>query len=155
MRITRLLVTVLFVSLALTGCDSGGSNDNDSGLPGGGTLSATVAGSSFTATTVTATNSSGVLAIGGNLGATSPQRQINLTVNGAAAGTYQIGIGGAIAVYSQGSSAADLVAYAALSGSVTIESFSGSGAKGTFNFSARANDGSTIQVTNGQFDVSF
>lgn len=153
---TLRLIPVLLLAFTLSACDSSDSG-NDGGLEDGGTLSATVGGASFNATTVVTTYQSGVLAIGANLGATQAgqQEQINITVNGAAAGTFSFGIGGAIGVYSKAESLTNINAYTALSGSLTISEMDDDGAKGTFSFQGRDNDANTIQVSNGQFDVTF
>ncbi len=150
-----ILLTILLSLTLITGCDSGGGDDGG-GLEGGGTVSAKVAGSSFNATVVTALNTNGVLAIGANLGASSStQEQFNLTVNNASTGTFQFGIGGAIGIYSKGSSVSNLKAYTALSGSIELDEFSSGGASGTFSFTGRTTGGESLQVTEGQFDVTF
>lgn len=157
MRHTRFALILLVFSLVVAGCDSGGSNDNDSDLPNDGSLSATVGGSSFDATVVTATYESGVLGIGGNLGASQAggQEQINLTVPNASAGTHQFAIGGAVGVYSKAESVTNVQAYAAMSGSITIDSIDENGARGSFEFTGRSNSGTSIEVTDGSFDVTF
>ena len=151
------LIPILLLALTLSACDSSDGGNDDDGLSGGGTLSATVDGASFNATTIITTYQSGVLSIGANLGATQAgqQEQINLTVNGAAAGTFAFGIGGAVGVYSKAESITNIKAYTALSGSLTISEMDDNGAKGTFSFQGRDNDANTIQVSNGQFDVTF
>lgn len=153
------LVPVLFLAFSLTACDSSddGDDGDNGGLGGGGTLTASVAGASFNATTIIAGVQNGVLTIGGNLGASQggQQEQINLTVNAAAVGTFNFGIGGAIGVYSKAESITDLTAYTALSGSITISALDDNGAEGTFSFQGRGNTGTTIQVSDGVFDVTF
>ena len=152
LRRTIGLLALVFSVFLFAGCDSGSDDGDGGGGSGNGTLTATVGGSSFTATTIVALYTNGVLSIAGNLGATSPQRQINLNVPGAALGTRALF---GTATYGEGSSLTDLKAYAAISGSVTIDELSDSGAKGTFSFTGRANDNTEISVTNGEFDVTF
>lgn len=151
------ILPVFLLSVTLLGCDSADDGGDDNGPGGGGTLTATVGGASFSATTIVASFQSGVLSIGGNLGASQggQQEQINLTVNGAAVGSFTFGIGGAVGVYSKAESVTNIAAYTALSGTLTVSALDADGAEGTFSFQGRDNTGNTIQVSNGAFDVTF
>lgn len=159
-----------FLLLCASGCSIfGGSDDGDcgSGDLASGTLTASVAGSSFESVCVQGELSSGALALGGNLGATEggSQKQINITVPGAQAGqTYAIGGFGdlVIATYSEltiddpmDTSRLFTAAPGAGSGRVTLDAVSASGASGTFEFTGRNSSGATISVTSGQFDIEF
>lgn len=165
----RLLVLPLFV-LALSGCSLFGGSDGDdcgSGAVATGSLSATVAGEGFVGICLQGQFDSGTLAVGGNLGAegTPVQEQINLTIQGAQPGqTYAFGLSnpGLIAVYSaldasdptdaSGVYTANAVAG---TGSITVDAVSEAGASGTFSFTGRNNDGQTLAVTSGRFDLEF
>lgn len=96
----------------------------------------------------------GLTNIDGSAGAS--QRQINLTVIGSTPGEYAIGGVGAIATYAD----IDLAnpaqgTYAGISGSVTLDAASATGASGSFSFQARNNAGQTVQVSGGEFDITF
>ena len=163
---------LLLLALVLTapGCSifgGSGTSDCGSGALASGSLSATVAGDAFRAVCVQGQLSSGVLALGGNLGASEGgnQKQINLTVPSAQAGqTYEIGALGTVtlASYSEldisnptDASGLYTAAPGAGSGSVTVDAVSASGARGTFAFTARNSAGQTVSVTAGSFDIEF
>ena len=120
-------------------------------------MTATVGGASFAATCVTGSLTSGVLTVGGNLGASQggTQEQITIALPGATAGgTVSLGMG-PTATYAKivGTDASQT--YVATSGTVRVESMSASGAKGTFSFTGRNNGGQTISVASGAFDITF
>ena len=161
------LTALVFV---FSGCSVfGGSDDGDcgSGVVASGSLTASVAGSSFRSVCLQGQFSSGTLAIGGNLGATEggSQKQINLTVPGAQAGqTYSIGgfSPAVVATYSEldisdptDTSRLFTAAPGAGSGSVTVDAVSASGASGTFEFTGRNSAGSTVSVSGGRFDIEY
>jgi len=154
----RRIVGLLAFTLVLftgTGCDSGGGDGDGNGGLGSGSMSASVGGDSFEATVVMGTYTNGVFSVAGNLGASSStQKQINIAVPNASVGSHSVGLG-ITAVYSEGSSVANLVAYAGVSGTITIDELSESSASGSFSFTGRANDQSTKSVTNGTFEVDF
>lgn len=156
--------------LIFSGCSLFGGSDDPCGtseLNASGTLTATVDGDRFAAVCLQGSLESGTLGIGGNLGAegTPVQEQINLTILGAQPGqTYTFGLAnpGLIAVYSaldtanptdaSGVYTANAVAG---TGSITVDVVSTDGASGTFIFTGRNNDGQTLAITEGRFDIDF
>ena len=143
------------ISLTLSACDA--TDDGGNGGCGSGTMTATVAGASFAATCVTGSFTSGVLTVGGNLGASQggSQEQITIALPGAAAGsTVSLGMG-PTATYAKINGTDVSQTYVATSGTVRIESMSASGAKGTFSFTGRNNAGQTISIASGAFDITF
>jgi hypothetical protein len=153
-----LLALLVVALLPLAGCDSnGGGNSNNPN--NAGTLTATINGSdSFSANLVQASSQGGVLAIGGivNTGSGGAvQTQINLTVPNAGTGTFNVGIGGAVAIYFDGDGTDPNDAYASLNGTIVIDTFDSNGASGTFAFDGRNNAGAEVSVTDGEFDVTF
>ena len=164
------LVLSCALALSLTGCSLfGGSTDDACGTGdvASGSLTATAGGGSFSAVCVQGQFEQGVLAIGGNLGAEGAdlQEQINVTVQGAQSGqTYTFGFSnpGLIAVYSAldpsnptDASRVYTANAVAGSGSVTVDAVSASGARGSFSFTGVNNDGASVAVTSGRFDVEF
>jgi len=133
-------------------------NKSDSpAITGGGSMNATVDGSSWNASlAVQATSTSGVLSIGG----TGTAGQINLTI-GSYTGpkTYTIGAAGGpsnSAMYTL--TASPFTSYSATmvlgSGTVTVTSDSGGYVEGTFSFDGKNNSGPSVTtkvVTNGSF----
>ncbi len=152
------LALILFLSASVVACDSdsGGNDVSGENDLSSGTVRAVAGGNAFDATTIIAQFENGVLAIGGNLGASQAgeQEQINLTLANASTGSHSFGIGGASGVYSKGS-ISSLQAYAALSGTLNVTTLNDSGAAGTFSFTGRANDGTQIQISDGEFDVTY
>ena len=150
-----LLALLLIAPALLVGCDS-----DDGGSGSGGTLTAQVGGTAFTAAAVTATFSGGALVFGGS-SVSNPPRQINISIPGAQAGqTYTLGAGGgssATATWVEGTTAADMYVASLVSGSgsITIQTLTADGATGTFSFTGSNNASATRQVTSGQFDVEF
>lgn len=165
----RCLPLLLF-ALALSGCSLFGGSDEACGTGdsvASGSLSATVSGDSFRAVCLQGSLESGTLAVGGNLGAegTPVQEQINLTIQGAQVGqTYTFGLSnpGLIALYSAVDVSDPLDASGVYTanpvigtGSVTVDAVSASGASGTFEFTGHNDEGQTVAVTNGRFDLEF
>ncbi len=152
-----LLALAVALLVPLAGCDSnsGGSTNPASA----GTLTATIDGSdSFDANLVQASSQGGVLSVVGIVNTGSggaTQTQINLTVPGASAGTFNMSIGGAIGTYFDGDGTDPNDAYASLSGTIVIDAFDASGASGTFSFDGSNNAGASVSVTDGAFDVTF
>jgi len=153
------LALSVFALVALPACDSadGGSGNGVCGTSAVGTFTATLPGGTFTAKCVTGSFSSGVLSVGGNLGASQAgaQEQITLALPGAAVGkTIALGMG-ATATYAKVSGTDLSGTYAATSGTATVTAVSATAAKGTFAFTGRNNAGQTVQITGGSFDVTF
>lgn len=158
-RLLPLFLTLLLIP-SLIGCDSGSDDDDGGNNPSNaGTLTATADGSSFQSELVTATFQSGVFNVAaitnadGSDGAT--QRQIILTVPNAATGTFDVSpFMGIIVTYADADLTNPANAYTGISGQIVIDELSDSGAAGSFSFTATNNDGDTVEVTNGQFDVT-
>lgn len=157
----RLPLFLLLGLLPLAACDSaetGGAACEAAGLSATGSLTARAGGESFTAACVSGSFSNGVLSLAGleNLdgSAGATQRQINLMIPGASTGTRTITVG--LATYADvdlANPAAGM--YTATTGTITIDEVSASGASGSFSFSARNNGGQTVQVSGGEFDITF
>ena len=148
---------ILALALPLaTGCgdDSSGvdQSDNDDG-----SLSARIDGSTFTAFTVSAVYSGGILAIAG--ARVTPAGTISFAFPVSGPTPVSIGTSSALnAVYTTGSQS--WAAFSSTgSGSVTITSLTASRAVGTFSFTmlpnAQSGASGTKTVTNGAFDVTF
>lgn len=151
------LPALLLVPLTLAACDASNDDDGDGAGCGSGTMTATIGGASFSATCVTGSYTSGVLSVGGNLGASQggSQEQITMALPGATAGsTVSLGMG-PTATYARITGSDASQTYVATSGTVRVESMSASGAKGTFSFTGRNNGGQTISVASGAFDITF
>lgn len=149
------LPLLVCLALSASACDS--TDDGGGAGCGDGTMTATIGGSSFAATCVTGSLTSGVLSVGGNLGASQggSQEQITIALPGASAGgTMSLGMG-PTATYAKINGTDVSQTYVATSGTVRIESMSASGAKGTFSFTGRNNGGQTISVASGAFDITF
>lgn len=159
-RVLPLLFTLLLIP-ALIGCDSGSDDDDGGNNPNNaGTLTATADGSSFQSELVTVTFQSGVLSIAGITNADgsdgSTQRQIILTIPNAATGTFGVSpFMGVIATYADADLTNPANAYAGTSGQIVIDALSDSSAEGSFSFTATNNGGDTVEISNGQFDVTF
>lgn len=155
----RILPVLLALFLVVAGCDSNDDGDDGgNGNPfGNGTMEATVDGNSFDAAVVVGIFQSGVVSVTGNLGATNPgsQEQISITVPNAAEGTFQVSpISGISAIYATGNlTGAD--GWVGVSGSITIDNLSDEGVSGTFSFTGQNNAQETISVTNGEFSAAF
>lgn len=154
------LPAVLLASGLLLGCDGDGLTLGTGGGGGGngsGTMTASVAGEAWAGDTVQATHQNGVLSFAGAQFNGSTNKQINITGMISAPGTYNFGIGGAVATYADATTGS-VVAYTATSGSVIVDTLDANGASGTFAFTGlnpSPAPGTTIQVTNGVFDVEF
>lgn len=125
-------------------------------------LTATAAGNAFRSACVSGQFTSGTLAIAGldnidgSAGAT--QRQININVPSTSVGTVNVSATGLGAIVSYAD--VDLAnpaagTYAGISGSVTIDALSATGAEGSFTYTARNNGAQTVDATNGSFDITF
>lgn len=164
------LLALLTAMIFFVSCGS----DDDGANPAGaspGTMSATITGTvnaSFSASgalagqpLVTATATSGVLAIVGNDGGSPTTSQININIGSYdGPGTYEFGITtGNSATYARTTVNlanplnSEFLTFASLSGSVEITE-SGDSFTGTFSFSGSGSDETSVEVTNGQFNAS-
>ncbi len=155
-------VSLFLLSLVFVAC---GDDDPTSSTPNG-SMTAKVDGDGWGASSLSAQNAVGNLVIVGsqidvNGGGT---KQINITVTGGKAGEFQLGginsATGTVITYAEGTSAASLKTYASISGTIKIDEFTSTGAKGSFTTTvehnqAGANDGTTHEITDGKFDVTF
>lgn len=150
-------VLLCLALLSATGC---GTDGEISGFSGSGTMSATVAGSAWTASEfVQASRSGNVLSISGSDG----ELQLQLTVpNVTITGVFNFGAGNpgvAQLIETASGSATWTSALVGGTGTLTLTTFTNERAAGTFNFSGIAADGTpamgTRTVTNGTFDVRF
>ena len=140
------------MALALHGC---GSNPTGPQLTNG-SITAQIDGGSFTATTIAATYTSGIMGIAGT---DAQGRTIGLGGQVPGPGTYTVGVTSpanfSVTIGSAGWQAAITLG----SGSLTVTSISAAGAKGTFQFTAGPVSGTTASgtkvVTAGAFDVKF
>src|SRR5687768_5193368 len=134
MRWFPVLALVLPLAAGCGGDDSSGpdQSDNDDG-----SLSARVDGSTFTAFTVSAGYSNGILAVAG--ARVSPVATLSFAFPVSATGTFTIGVTSALnAVYVTGSQSWSAFSNNG-SGSVIVTSFSANRAVGTFSFTMIAN----------------
>lgn len=162
----RALLITAFSLIAAAGCDSNSAGGSAAcaaaGLSSTGTMTATVGTDAFEAVCVSGQVNSGVLSLAGiaNLGETGAnQRQINLTIPGAAVGSASLNpLGGGIASFSSLDIANPTDTsglYTGLSGTADISALSATAATGTFSFRGRNNAGTEIEVASGRFDITF
>lgn len=121
------------------------------GLLATGTMSAEIDGDAWNATTVTAVNMDGVIAIGGDDGA---GRIVGIGVLATQPGTYQVASDSSTDFTLNDGGAVFLATLTNGSGSVTIISLSATRITGTFLFVAEEAGGNGERtVTNGMFDL--
>lgn len=138
--------------LALHGCGS----DPTAPQLTNGSITAQIDGGSFSATTIVAAYTSGIMSIAGTDG---QGRTIGIAGQIPGPGTYPVGVTSPANFSVNIASAAWQAAITLGSGSVTVSSISAAGAKGTFQFTAAPLSGTTATgtkvVTAGAFDVKF
>lgn len=131
--------------------------DSNTNTPatGNGTMTAKVAGASFTASlAVQASKSGGVLSVAG----TGSDGQINIAIPSyTGPATYTIG-GGAFTTATYATTSAPITAYSANtvigSGNVVVTEETGGYVKGTFSFTAYGSGGTTSKaITEGNFNI--
>jgi len=164
--------TVLMALTALLTHACGGGGTSPAAPTGGSTttnppptasaaLTFKIDGSSVTATSVTATNTNGILTIGGTDSSRATTLSFALTPTAAGVGTYTLGpLSAANAQVLIGSPAAGWQAAVGTgSGTITVNSLTSTSASGTFSFSLVAVAGSgatgTKSITEGAFNVTF
>jgi hypothetical protein len=147
------------VLLLAAGC---GGDDDDDPLDvnpnDNGSMTARVDGAAFTAFSVAATFSNGILAVSGVQ--LSPSQGLTFGVATTGPGTFNVGTTSAVnGIYVSGSNASWLASGNVGSGSVTITTLNSTRAVGTFNFVLQAQQGTaatgTRTITQGAFDVRF
>lgn len=153
------LLSLLFAALLLsTGCDSGGDDDG-SGDPG--TFVAKIDGTDFQAlTAVPVFAASGV---GGQpqltiTAASQTLTTFNITlIPFDGEGSYGFGQGSIaqVGVSSGGTQGKGYLASKAGDGSIEITERTDAGVAGTFSFTARNDDGTSVQITDGRFNLRF
>ncbi len=150
-RILRYLSVAII--LVAAGC---GEDNPTGGNSSKGSISAKVDGNSWSATDVQAVYTSGVFNIGGAQISGGDNKQINIGGMISAPGTYQLGgFSGITVTYTEGS-AANVKIFLTQSGTMKVDQLTSTGAKGTFSFQAKEQQGSGVRsVTEGTFDVKF
>ena len=151
-RLHRLLASGALAATVL----AGGCSDDETGNNNDNSLSATIDGTAFTATTVQGTYSSNLLAFSGLNGTTSVTFAVpNVT----ATGTFQLGVGQAGIAQVNVGTQNWTTALTGGTGSLTVTALSSSEATGTFTFSAPATTSTgatgTKAVTSGSFTIHF
>lgn len=157
------LCVLLPLVLAFAACDSADPGDGNNANCDSGSMSATAAGQAFVAECVSIDISNGNLTIAGitNLdGSDGPtQRQINIGGVAASAGTYAPTVATYADVEASNPTGGTLCAASPIPGAgsstITIEAADATSARGTFSFTAVCpDDGSSVTVANGEFDIS-
>jgi hypothetical protein len=146
-----------WVALAgMVGGLAGCGNSPTAPVPTNGSITATVDGSSFSAVTVAATYTGGIMGLGGT---DSQGRTLGIGGQIPGPGTYTIGPTSPANFALTIGSASWQAAITLGSGTLTVTSISAAGAKGTFQFTAGPVPGTTASgnkvVTQGAFDVKF
>ncbi len=140
------------VALALSGCGAAPTAPQLAN----GSITAQIDGGSFTATSIAATYTSGIMGLAGT---DAQGRTIGIGGQIPGPGTYTVGVTSpanfSVTIGGAGWQAAITLG----SGSLTVTSISATGAKGTFQFTAGSVPGTTATgtrvVTAGAFDVKF
>ncbi len=140
------------LALTLVGCGT----ETTAPQPTNGSITAQIDGGSFSATTVAATYTNGIMGLGGT---DSQGRGIGIGGQVPGPGTYTVGVTGTANFSVTIGSAVWQAAITLGSGTLTVTSISAAGAKGTFQFTAGPVPNSTATgnkvVTAGTFDVKF
>jgi hypothetical protein len=161
------LMTLTVVLLASAACGGSGTSATGTSNSGGttvtqlhGTMTASIDGSAWTATTITtATYTNGLLSIGGTDNST-PVRSIGLSLTTAGPGTFAMGTlpSAPSAVLSIGIGPTWTANGAGGTGTITVTAISSTATSGTFLFSAVAATGGATgvhTVTSGTFNITF
>ncbi len=130
------------------------------GYADGGTVRATVSGDSFSGTCVRVQLQQGTLTIAGadNVISQNNQEVITLTLPSTDVRSYQLANDVAVASYTARTENPDDQGdevYASVNGTLSLDVYTESSAKGTFSFTGRTVNGDEVTVTNGTFDVTF
>ncbi|MDX1461929.1 MAG: DUF6252 family protein [Marinirhabdus sp.] len=165
MKLFKNITLLLFMSLAVVGCNKSDDDGGDDPQVTTGTFTASVDGNSFTGIqgTVVAQSSSGNMAISGGTSASENLQMIIIGFDGV--GTYPLNFTN-IGTYSylpdpNNPDPTTVVVYTTVgdamgnNGEVNVSSFDGNIIKGTFSFEAfnLDNMSDTVSVTNGQFEI--
>lgn len=143
---------IVIVGAILTGF--GGCTSSSDSNTGGSSMSATIGSDNWTATTVQATNSNGVVAIAGINTTTTTQIQLR-TVGLSQPGTAQIGQGMPHTALLFESNTTYTASAVLGSGTITFTKLTSQEAEGTFSFTAVSDKQTSRTVTNGKFSVRF
>ncbi len=153
------LFQMLFLSLFVIGFTAGCDDDDDGNNNDSGGMVATVNGTTYNFDTGQSSYNGTIMAIAGadiNVSA-GTNRQLNITILNPAVGSYnvaQLSVGSQ-ALYSEGSTG-QVSTWIGVSGTITIDEISTSGAKGTFSFTGEnQQDATTRVISNGSFDFDF
>jgi hypothetical protein len=151
-----MLSLLMLAFVAIVGCGDDSTTNNTSSGP----MSAKVDGSAWSPGTVTPQSFGGSLIIVGAEINGATNRQINMTITGAAVGEFQLGgVNGGVGrtlTYAEGSGTT-VKTFSATSGTINITEYSSSGAKGTFSATVEGASGTTgtHSITEGTFNVTF
>lgn len=152
-----LLIAVLITGVVISSCKK--KDDNNSNPGSNGTMTLKSDGSSWSASlSVQAVNTSGVINVTGS-DSNANQAAISIfQANGP--GTYKIGPGanpGNMGRWTKGTGQTDTyTANGAIgTGEVTFTELTDTKAKGSFKFTAYNTSQNKVEITEGQFDVSF
>jgi hypothetical protein len=167
---SRLLLLLLPLILALSGCTKGNPlepiDENSTGGSGSlknGSMSATINGSSFNATsslTTFTTLGGGVLPATLTVSGVSGTRTLAFSLSGNGVGTFTVAAADVNFVIAEGAAGwQGIVSAAGSSGTVTLTTWTADRAVGTFSVTATPTPGTGASgdrtVTNGRFDVTF
>jgi hypothetical protein len=169
--IKKMMMAFIAISMvAVTSCKSD-DDGGDDGAASSGTVIASVDGVGFESdalgTSVQVINAAGIETLTITSNEFSSSKNITIVVNGLEGeGTYNIGGGANVFVVANyieanASNPADTQIWSApssteVAGEFNVSSFSDTSIQGTFNFTATNNDdGSTVEVTNGSFNLDY
>ena len=159
------LALCLLLLVALPACDSVSDAVDTAacqatGYADEGTVRAMVGDGGFSGTCIRVDTEQGTLTIVGadNVVSQNNQEVITLVLPSSEARTYTLGSDAATAVYAartEDPNDQDDETYAAVNGTLTVESASATAARGTFAFTGRTVGGTEVTVSGGRFDVTF
>lgn len=145
--IKALLATMIVCIVAFSSCKKDSSESNPTT-----TVSFKLDGTDKSTSTVLSAydKNSKALLVSGSL---SPSEVINISLENIQAGTFDVVNNGIVATYSNGAS--DLDTYAAISGTLTITSFTNNTVSGTFSFVVMNQARTTKNITEGKFSTNY
>ncbi len=152
-----ILLLCSFLMLAAISCKKD-SNGGGGLVSGQGYMRGTVDGVVKECDLAVTATKTDVLSLAGRWGGAGGGFTININnYNNGGPGTYQLGLMGSMAIYSDGTAAETqyVTSMVAGSGSVTITEINNTHVKGTFTFTGRNTSGTTKTVSNGEFDINF
>lgn len=149
------IVVVLSMLFVLSGCGSDGTGPGNN-IPTNGSMTARIDGTNWSAVSVSATYSNGVLGVGA---ADVAGTAIGMGVVANGTGTFQVGASSPTNLLLTMGGASWYAQTTQGSGSITITSLTQNSVAGTFQFTGVATPGTTASgtrtVTNGTFSATF